>query len=184
MTSYEEIKREVYLAAMEAKQEFFAERDDIKTDCLVWAMCGIVALRTMRVPVVLQAGTMQWRIVPEDKDDGEMATHFGYQWDPGSPMSELSMRFGNLPEIHCWLGIVQSQEVIDFSTGSLKWHAEGLGLRWLAPDPPEFLWCGVEDLPRFGASYIPNRDATLYAASIANKLAQTYVSPKLAARAR
>ena len=73
--------------------------------------CGGTATRPS-----IQAGSLQWpRIKPED-DDGVMNTHFAYMWTPGAYDSAMSVLMGNLPEMHVWVGIVDRQEVVDFTT--------------------------------------------------------------------
>jgi len=40
----------------------------------------------------------------------------------------MAMLMGNLPEIHIWIGIPETQELVDFSTGQLPKIATALGL--------------------------------------------------------
>jgi len=65
-----------------------------------------------------------------------------------------------LPEIHVWVGLPDSGEIVDFSTSTFKKLAiERHGLRWSGPDPPKFLW----GIPPSGTIYRPHREATLFA---------------------
>jgi hypothetical protein len=69
---------------------------------------------------------------------------------------------GALPEIHVWVGLLDTNEIVDFSTGHLREIAEECGLTWATPDPPDYVWAGADTMPE-GVVYTPNMDATLYA---------------------
>jgi hypothetical protein len=71
------------------------------------------------------------------------------------------MLSGLLPEIHVWAGIVESQELLDLSTGA--WPAACqrlLGLDWPGIRPPEFFW--GKELPNV-AHYEAKPQATIFA---------------------
>ena len=76
-----------------------------------------------------------------------------------------------LPEIHVWVGIVQQQMLIDFSTRHLRDAAKQAGLDWTAEYPPEFLWCSAMALPDW-VVYTVDPLATVYAANVLNHLFQ------------
>jgi hypothetical protein len=58
--------------------------------------------------------------------------------------------------MHVWVGLPDSSELVDFSTGTFRKLAqERFGLRWLGPDPPAFIW-GV---PPDGTIYEPHKEA-------------------------
>ena len=84
-------------------------------------------------------------IRPEE-DDGVMNTHFAYEWSPQSRRAPMSVALGNLPEMHVWVGFVDRQEIVDFSTRHLKVAPRDLGMAWLAADPPQYLWCRADAL--------------------------------------
>ena len=118
---------------------------------------------------VIQAGSLQWpRLRPED-DDGQVDTHFSYMFTPLTPASVLSMAQGNLPEIHCWVGLPDEQILVDFSVKDLPMAAAKLGMAWTAPPPPKHLWCSARALPA-GVVYQPDREATLLACRILKRL--------------
>jgi hypothetical protein len=143
--------------------------DDRPGLCLYYAHHTCATLWKHGYKAVIQAGSLQWpRVRPED-DDGVMNTHFAYQWSPRDPASALSVAMGNLPEIHVWVGIVDRQEVVDFTTRYLKQSSERIGMPWTAADPPRYLWCPANALPAW-VVYHPNRDATLYACTILKRL--------------
>lgn len=128
--------------------------------CFYYTKYIIDILKRYGYNAVPQAGSMQWRRLKED--DGVCATHFSYMWNPATPISTISMALGQLPEMHCWVGLIDEQEVVDFSTRHLKSAAAAIGMEWTAEDPPQYLWCAVGDIPE-SAYYIPNREATIYA---------------------
>jgi len=62
--------------------------------------------------------------------------------------------------MHVWVGLPDSSELVDFSTGTFRKLAqERFGLRWLGPDPPAFIW-GV---PPDGTIYEPHKEAVEFA---------------------
>jgi hypothetical protein len=134
-------------------------------------MCLHVAHHTADVlsrygyQVVIQAGSLQWPRIQRHEDDGVMSTHYSYMWSPETPESHLSVALGCLPEMHVWVGILDTQEIVDFSTRWLKQAAEGMGLAWTADEPPEFLWCSAKKMPDW-VVYTPVREATIYACKI------------------
>lgn len=137
--------------------------------CLYYAHHTASVLHEHGLPVVIQAGSLQWpRILPEE-DDGKMDTHFAYMWSPGSPESQAAVLQGNLPECHVWVGILNRQELVDFSTGHLRAAAESRGMVWTAADPPSYVWCNANDLPDW-VVYRPCRDATIYVCSVLRTL--------------
>ena len=160
-------KRKKMIAEIERS---LAQLDDRPGLCLHVAHRVAQVLWRHKLPVVLQAGSLQWpRIRLPEEDDGEINTHFSYMFSPHTLASRLSMAAGNLPELHCWVGLVDTQEIVDFSTRHLAGAALKLEMFWTAPAPPRFLWCGANQLPD-QVRYEPNREATLYACSVLKKL--------------
>ena len=128
--------------------------------CLYYARETIAVLRHHGHKAVLQAGSMQWPIIKPEDDDGVCNTHFAYMWEPDHPLSVIATKFGLLPEIHVWVGLVETQEVVDFSTRYFKEAAEERDLKWQTEDPPKYLWS--HELPPL-VRYVPDRDATIFA---------------------
>lgn len=118
---------------------------------------------------VIQAGSLQWPRVRREEDDGQINTHFAYEWTPHSPESALSVALGNLPEMHVWVGLVDRQEIVDFTTRHLKAAAAALGMAWTAADPPAYLWCSANATPDW-VVYRPDRNASLYACTLLQRL--------------
>ncbi len=141
--------------------------------CLEFAWWGMQRIRELpgAPRVLIQAGSASWPRLAPHLDDGVSNTHFGYEFDASTPLVSLARlgvstatRIGDslnysLPEMHCWLGIVETQEVIDFTTG--LWPEAcyyRIGEPWLAERPPEYLWTLGERLPS-GVRYQADHEA-------------------------
>ena len=135
--------------------------------CLYYAHHTLSFLWRRGFQAVVQAGSLQWPRIRKEDDDGVMNTHFAYQWGP-TQESAMSVAIGNLPEMHVWVGIVDRQEIVDFTTRHLKAAAAALG-PWTAADPPNYLWCPADQPPDW-VIYRPNRDASIYANVLLKRL--------------
>ena len=93
--------------------------------CLYYAHHTATILWRHGLPAVIQAGSLQWPRVRREEDDGQIDTHFAYMWTPTDPESALSVALGNLPEIHVWVGILDRQEIVDFTTRHLRTGGRG-----------------------------------------------------------
>lgn len=137
--------------------------------CLFYAFHTIEVLRERGVRAVVQAGSAGWPRIPPEQDDGKSTTHFSYMWSPDTPMSREAVSRGALPEIHVWAGLLESQEIIDFTTRYWVEQARTLGgFDWPGTPPPEFFWGHGRELN--GAFYQSNREATEYAVATMAKV--------------
>ena len=143
-----------------------AKLEDRPGLCLYYAHHTARILCQHGYKAVIQAGSLQWPRLKDD--DGVSATHFSYMWSPNDLASQVSARMGGLPEMHVWAGIVDQQQLVDFSTRHLVKAAEVLDLYWTAAAPPQYLWCPASQLPE-GVVYRPDRDATILACRILKK---------------
>jgi len=143
--------------------------EDFKTSgqcCLYWMMVGIRTIRcNTGLKAIPQAGSVSWPIVTPELDDGVCATHFSMMWNTpreeaifvgAARVPETSVA---LPEMHCWIGIPETNEIVDFSTLYLPRIADKCGFPWRAPLPPRYLWTRTRRLPR-DVFYEPNAQAT------------------------
>ena len=137
--------------------------------CLYYAHHTACVLRRHGVPAVIQAGSLQWPRVRRDEDDGKIDTHFAYMWSPGAPDSALPTAMGGLPEMHVWVGILDTQEIVDFTTRHFVAAALERRMIWTARRPPPYLWCPANSLPDW-VVYTPNRDASIYACDVLTRL--------------
>jgi hypothetical protein len=146
-----------------------ARLEDGPGQCLYYAHHTAAILWRHKYKAVIQAGSLQWPRVRREEDDGRINTHFAYMWTPGAYDSALSVAMGNLPEMHVWVGILDSQEIVDFTTRHLRAAAEARGMAWTAADPPPYLWCPAASTPDW-VVYRPDRDASIYACMILKRL--------------
>lgn len=132
---------------------------NLEAACLYWAgmVCHVLHARGVRA--ILQAGTHMWPCMGED--DGVSATHFSYVWEPDHPLSVNALAAGGMPEMHVWVGVPATGEIIDVTTCYLVKQARvRAGINWTAPAPPDYLWSSK---PPTGVVYRPNREATMLA---------------------
>lgn len=154
--------------------------------CLAHALTlQALAAKRFGLRLVLQAGTAFWPRIREDEDDGSRPTRFGFKWNGlGDGVTKAMLGLGRLPEIHCWLGDPESNDLIDPTTGAWPLLAAEHGLKWTAKRPPEFLWCELEgfeakqaEKPQpFRVVYHVQREATIVALDLAERL----ILPKVA----
>ena len=154
--------REVYEEAKANFQDWYGDDLAKRGGCLYWTQVAMRAFWSRGIRAVLQAGNLHWKIIPDEQDDGVINNWFGYEWTPHEPLSAAAIAAGQLPEVHIWCGLPETQEIVDFSTAYLKHLAESRhGLRWTMPDPPLYVW-GKPDSNYI--RYLPNREATRFVA--------------------
>lgn len=130
--------------------------------CLYWAALTRDYLnKHYDVGAELRAGSMSWRF--NAHDDGRSATHFTYLWDADSPLTRAMLERGLLPELHCWVEIPRTREIVDLTTRYLVFRAARAGIKWTAPEPPPFVW--TAELPD-DAVYSPDELATTFAGAL------------------
>lgn len=141
---------------------------DARGMCLYWAAAAYQALSVRGYDALLQAGSLNWPIIPPWLDDGVGATHFSFEFEPHTVMSQFLMSNGQLPEMHVWVKLRATDEIIDLTTGFLQEQSRRLtSLPWLTDEPPPYLWS--RELPS-GVHYRPNAGAIQYAWSLIRRL--------------
>lgn len=148
------------------------DQPDLTAQCLEFAWHGyqIIKAYAGAPRTIIQAGSASWPRLAVD--DGVSPTHFSYEWNADAPVTRMFLSgliplvprndghmSASLPEMHVWLAVPESEEIIDFTTG--LWPAACLstiGHEWLAPRPPEYLWTFGSRLPA-GVRYVPDHDA-------------------------
>ena len=63
----------------------------------------------------VQGGSCGWPRIPNAAPDDEAAC-MAYAWEPDSPTTRKSLERGLLPEIHAWVGIPETMEIVDVTT--------------------------------------------------------------------
>ncbi|HXJ55424.1 MAG TPA: hypothetical protein VNU68_02055, partial [Verrucomicrobiae bacterium] len=109
-------KENIYNETLRQYVEWYGEGHGANGSCLYWALTGGLVFQRHGIRSMLQAGTMLW---PAFEDDGVNITDFGYEWDPNDVGSKAALALGMFPEIHIWLGLPDTQEIVDFSVRHL-----------------------------------------------------------------
>lgn len=164
MNITEALKSEIAECAYAMATRRFPDVQDFSGHCLILAGSAIACAHKRGVRLVLQAGSAYWPRVTQETDDGTEANRFGYEWEPHTPHSQRMLALGAMPEIHVWCAHVETQSIVDLTSGMFPAQAMRL-LRspWKAPNPPRWFWGTGKELPD-GASYSPTLDATRFAA--------------------
>lgn len=138
------------------------ERGKTGMSCLHWMHCGLLELCNADIRCWPMAGSASFEFQPVQPDDGKMS-HFSFMWN-GDPNAESRMQVAPtagaipLPEMHCWIYLPDSGEVVDFSTGYIPTLAKAMGFEWKVTPPPPYIWARPESIsPR--AIYTPEVDA-------------------------
>ena len=140
---------------------------DISHSCLQVAGVACHVLKDAGYEAGIQAGSSFWpykSILLDDKDTNT----FGYEFD--TKAAALALINGKPPEIHVWVGIADTQEILDFTTEyQVKQCKKMLGHDW-SPELklPEFIWHNVEDCLKRAWHYKPSRAATQLAVQLWN----------------
>lgn len=135
------------------------ERGNTGMSCLYWMQCGMIELQLFGIRSLPMAGSASFEFQP---DDGKMS-HFSFIWngDPNAEMRRSVVPTAGaipLPEMHCWIYLPDSGEVVDFSTGYIPTLAKAMGFEWKATLPPPYIWARPESIsPR--TIYTPEVDA-------------------------
>ncbi len=149
-------ERESFVAGIRTAVEFEFAGENLGAACLYWALATAEALHRRGERVCVQAGTLEWPCVAHD--DGVSPTHFSYAWEPGSEATRERVAQDLMPEVHCWVALPDSGEVVDLSTKYLRAQAARLGVQWTGSEPPDYLWATAAELPD-GVRYVPCLEA-------------------------
>jgi hypothetical protein len=142
----------------------YASRIAEHKGCLFWAASFNEAARAVGIDALLQAGSASFQF---QHDDGVSPTHFTYEFEAAPAM--LRFQNGELPEMHVWSAIKDTNEIVDLSTKFQAQQAkETQGFDW----EPRFqmgpwLWVGVEWLRQCNSRYIYRADALATMMSLA-----------------
>ena len=129
---------------------------DISAACLYWTKAACLRLGEAGQRAILQAGSASWVRVPPELDDGVVATHYSYMWEPQSPANVMQLMKGEMPEMHVWAALPERNQIVDLTTGFQPERCEEmLGMDWPAAKPPDWLWMEASEVPATGAFYEP-----------------------------
>ncbi len=137
MTS-EQIKTEI---VARLKDKVASYGIDEKRACILHAALLPPMLLDYGIKGIIQAGSAGWRFKAEDKDDGG-PTHYSYVWDLKDPLTIQQILTKHMPEMHCWVGIIDDPAIIDTTTEHLipLLKMSMPNEVWSAPKPPPFIW--------------------------------------------
>lgn len=159
--SFTQAEKQSVIAEVEARMRL-AYPGPYDGACLLYALTtGMTIARRFGARVSICAGSMSWPRIDVREDDGKVLTHFSYMWEPGHPLSRAALAAGLLPELHAWVELPDTSEIVDPTTRYLVTRAQRAGLTWTASPPPFFLWVKRDDLPE-GVIYKNEHDATDY----------------------
>jgi hypothetical protein len=131
--------------------------------CLYHTAALIYAAHQHGVDLMLQAGTAAWPRMPIEDDDGEVHTHFAYEWQGlTDPATQKTIAAGIMPEMHVWAAHIEEGALIDITTRYLpkQCRMQG-GMEWLAEAPPDYLWAPGKEIPDAWL-YTPHEDAVRF----------------------
>lgn len=149
----------IFNAASRTMREWYGDQLAQQGACLYWNQVAMRELAMRGYKPILQAGDMHWRMVDPLVDDGQQATHFGYEFDLSQPFSQEAIAKGLLPEVHIWCALREQQAIVDFSTAYLPQVArERHGFEWTAAKPPCFVFGRIPE----AAVYVPKVEAIRY----------------------
>lgn len=170
----DERKREIVGRIRERVRRYSAHLASSPGTCVTHSNVAMLELLPLGFKATLQAGSAYWPRRGLDYDDGT-PTHFGFVWEPDAPQSKYANGLGYLQEIHVWVGLSDTQEVIDLTTGKLPECCKiMLEFDWPGPKPPDYFWGHM--LPP-DVRYEPDEAATIYAAlRIWNRYRPYYLS--------
>lgn len=119
--------------------------------CLYSTLCLAFVLQEKKIPFLVQAGSLSYPRLNPEQDDGrpETCTHFSFIWEPRSEATLRAIAENRLPEIHVWMYLPETMEIVDLTTHEFPCLCkEYSGLDWLGDKPPDYIWCKIEHLPR------------------------------------
>jgi len=129
--------------------------------CVFYSAATMMHFKCLGIQCYLQAGSMSWPCIKMEEDDGVSPTHFSFEWEGYTQANVMRMVSGALPEMHVWVGIPETNEIVDLSVGTLPEQAKEIAkIEWKGPRPPNFLWTNV--LPE-NVRYVPEKGATTLA---------------------
>lgn len=154
--------------------------------CVHLTGCLIEELAEHGIKGVFQAGECYWprlTLAQLAARPDDPAPWFGYAWEPTSKASREAWAQGNMPELHSWVGIVATQEIVDIACvyfpQILAGSFEGMTLDdgstpvapmdWPGEKPPDFLWCGHGEGPD-RVLYRPMKEPTILAAHVWSRI--------------
>jgi hypothetical protein len=125
---------------------------DVKSACLYWAFATIGFLKLEGVRAIIQAGTAWWPWPAGDENQEN--PYFGYTWNFRSPVTAIALATGSPVQMHAWVAIPSTDELIDLTTAFWPDRFQAAtGRPWKGERPPDYLWAAE---PPDGVIYEPD----------------------------
>lgn len=140
---------------------------------LYWTLAAQRALAVRGIHSQVQAGNMTWPVMDRGNRHGSpKPTHMAFTFDASDKKALVE---GRLPEMHVWLYIPGTKELVDFSTGEIKSVASHVApiLEWDVDqaDPPPYLWRVVDKKHDFyDYGYAPSTTASFMVEVLSQRL--------------
>ena len=132
-------------------------------NCVLSSLAMIEVLIKHNIRAIIQAGSCLWRYKP---DECSGVTHFGWVYGDNEPipqqLSHKARLKGLLPELHVWVAIPDSLEIVDIETARFPHVAKNMiGVQWdESLLPPDFLWTSQDKVMwELDCSYMPSMEA-------------------------
>lgn len=153
--------------AEEIRRNFYLDyRGDPAAACLYWSMHTVGVLKRHSIRAVIQGGSASWPRMRRDQDDGVSPTHFSYVFEIDNPLTIKRIMSNTMPEMHVWVGIPATSEIIDMTTGFWPQQCLALiGADWPGDKPPSYFW---SDRMPSGVVYTPDEKACELAQAFAH----------------
>lgn len=158
---------------------------DRRKGCLYHALAMSTALAEAGYDrVILQAGSASFLFDPSSQEP--LPSHYSYVFEESATDIFLALMSGQLPEMHVWVAAKETPSsdwvIIDATTKHLPALTGGLGMQWVAPEPPDCLWVTAKELPT-GWHYEPCQPATELAYRLSQPVFEFLKERLLACRA-
>lgn len=146
----------------EVRERVRIDHDKQEAACLDYALQTIIVLAEYGLNGKVQAGTVMWPRLRPEQDDGVSNTHFSYVWENDPSVKQklvTTLMMGKLPEIHVWVALPETEEVLDFTTCFQREQCQKLtGMDWPGDELPDYIWGTVNEFP-LGTQYIAHKEA-------------------------
>lgn len=130
-----------------------------KGACFYYMISTLIVLEDYGFRVTPMAGSAYYKQTKDGKS-------YGYEWSPDTERSRLALEQGGLPEIHCFVGLIDSEEIVDVSVRHVKTLAKSAGFPFEdGIELPDFVW---GDPTTENCCYLAVPAATIFVVSLLN----------------
>lgn len=130
--------------------------DKIKKNCLkaCVALATVLAKRGINGKVV--AGSVSWRVIKPEDDDGKSADCLSYQFSREAAMRHMILGIEGMPEMHVWI-LLEDMSIVDMTTRyAAEIAREEYGMTLASQILPEYVWSQQCDMDNSFYDYHPS----------------------------